>query len=111
MNPHLLTLTYPHPSLLRKVYRGLGSMLLPHEFWVPHGNPPWKGGVERALMSTTADKNVALFYANGKGTVVEISVGRIQIGGDVSFLSMVRSSPLCLVQMPLPFITLYTATS
>ena len=45
--------------------------------------------MERACMSTTADKDVALFYANGRGTVVEISVGRIQIGGDVSFLSMV----------------------
>jgi hypothetical protein len=44
-------------------------------------------------MSTTADKSVALFYANGRGTVVEISVGRIQIGGDVSFLSMVRPPP------------------
>jgi hypothetical protein len=65
-------------------------MLLPHEFWVPHGEPAWKGGVERALMSTTADKDVALHYAKGKGTVVEIDVGRIQIGGDVSFLSMVR---------------------
>ncbi len=68
-------------------------MLLPHEFWVPHGNPAWRGGVERALMSTTADKSVALFYANGRGTVVEISVGRIQIGGDVSFLSMVYPLP------------------
>jgi hypothetical protein len=68
-------------------------MLLPHEFWVPHGEPAWKGGVERALMSTTADKEVALHYANGKGTVVEIDVGRIQIGGDVSFLSMVRPPP------------------
>ena len=34
---------------------------------------------------------MALHYANGKGTVVEIDVGRIQIGGDVSFLSMVRT--------------------
>jgi hypothetical protein len=65
-------------------------MLLPPQFWVPHGTPPWRGGVERAFMSTTADKDVALFYANGKGTVVEINMGRIQIGGDVSFLSMVR---------------------
>jgi hypothetical protein len=64
-------------------------MLLPHEFWVPHGNPLWKGGVERALMSTTVDKSVALHYAGGKGTVVEIDVGRIQIGGEVAFLSMV----------------------
>ncbi len=68
-------------------------MLLPHEFWVPHGNPAWKGGVERALMSTTADKAVALHYANGKGTIVEINVGRIQIGGEVAFLSMVRAPP------------------
>jgi hypothetical protein len=68
-------------------------MLLPPQFWVPHGSPAWRGGVERALMSTTADKAVALFYANGRGTVVEISVGRIQIGGDVSFLSMVPPPP------------------
>ena len=78
----------------RTVYRGLGTMLLPSQFWVPHGTPEWRGGVERAFMSTTADKSVALFYANGKGTVVEISVGRIQIGGDVTFLSMVLTGTL-----------------
>jgi hypothetical protein len=96
--------TYPAPICPRsKVYRGLGSMLLPHEFWVPHGNPPWRGGVERALMSTTADKAVALHYANGKGTVVEIDVGRIQTGGDVCFLSMVPPPPvLLLCATPLP---------
>ena len=84
----------PSPSVppfpRSKVYRGLGRMLLPRAFWVPHGDPAWRGGVERAFMSPTADKDVALFYANGKGTVVEISVGRVQIGGDVSFLSMVH---------------------
>jgi hypothetical protein len=74
-----------------KVYRGLGRLLLPSQFWVPHGKPAWRGGVEKAFMSTTADKSVALFYANGRGTVVEISVGRIQIGGDISFLSMVSA--------------------
>ena len=74
----------------RRVFRGLGTMVLPQQFWVPHSTPPWLGGVERAFMSTTADKSVAMFYANGRGTVAEISVGRIQIGGDVSFLSMVR---------------------
>ena len=68
-------------------------MLLPRQFWVAHGKPAWRGGVERAFMSTTTDKDVALFYANGKGTVVEIAVGRVQIGGDVSFLSMVRAHP------------------
>ena len=68
-------------------------MLLPHEFWVPHGNPAWRGGVERALMSTTADKSVALHYSDGKGTVVEVDVCRIQTGGDVCFLSMVLPHP------------------
>jgi hypothetical protein len=79
-------------SSLSKVYRGLGKMLLPAQFWVPHGTPEWRGGVERAFMSTTADKSVALYYANGRGTVLEVSVGRIQNGGDISFLSMVPSS-------------------
>ena len=76
-----------------KVYRGLGKMSLPAQFWVPHGDPAWRGGVERAFMSTTAERLVALFYANGRGTVVEISVGRIQIGGDVKFISMVTHAP------------------
>jgi hypothetical protein len=44
-------------------------------------------------MSTTADKSVAMSYANGRGIVAEISVGRIQLGGDVSFLSMVPRPP------------------
>ena len=53
-------------------------MLLPRQFWVEHGRPAWRGGVERAFMSTTTDKDAALLYANGKGTVVEIRVGRIK---------------------------------
>jgi NLR family CARD domain-containing protein 3 len=75
-----------------KVYRGLGKMLLPRQFWVPHGSPAWRGGVERAFMSTTTDKDVAMFYTGGRGTVVEISVGRIQNGGDVSWISMVLAT-------------------
>jgi hypothetical protein len=73
-----------------KVYRGLGRMVLPLEFWAAHGQPPWKGGVERAIMSTTTDKDVAIGYTGGKGVVVEIGIGRIQIGGDVGWASMVR---------------------
>jgi hypothetical protein len=72
-----------------KVYRGLGSMALPSKFWVPTGNPAWKGGVERAIMSTTTEKDVAVFYSSGKGTVAEISIGRIQMGGEMSWISMV----------------------
>ena len=73
-----------------KVYRGLGKMLLPRQFWVPHGSPAWRGGVERAFMSTTTDKDVAMFYTGSRGTVAEIRVGRIQNGGDVSWISMVQ---------------------
>jgi hypothetical protein len=76
-----------------KVYRGLGAMHLPHQFWVARGNPAWKGGVERAVMSTTTDKDIAIFYSSlsGKGIVAEISVGRVQMGGDMSWISMVRN--------------------
>ncbi len=35
-----------------KVYRGLGKMLLPKQFWEPHGKPSWRGGVERAFNVT-----------------------------------------------------------
>ena len=78
-----------------KVYRGLGKMLLPSQFWTEHQDfgsdcPPWKGGVEKAFMSTTTDKDVALRYSSFTGTVVEISVGRVQIGGELGWLSMVR---------------------
>ena len=73
-----------------KVYRGLCQMLLPRQFWVAHGSPAWRGGVEKAFMSTTTDKDVAMVYANGRGTVVEISVGRVQTGGVMSWISMVR---------------------
>ena len=72
-----------------KVYRGMGGMHLPSQFWVPTGKPAWKGGVERAIMSTTTDKEVAIFYSNGKGIVAEISVGRVQMGGDMGWISMV----------------------
>ena len=71
------------------VYRGLGNMLLPQSFWLPHGDPAWRGGVERAVMSTTLDKAVALFYAGGRGTLIEIRVCRAQMGGSISLLSQV----------------------
>jgi hypothetical protein len=100
-SPFLFCLLRSPP--LSKVYRGLGKLLLPTQFWVPHGTPEWRGGVERAFMSTTTDKSVALFYANGRGTVLEVSVGRIQNGGDISFLSMV-SSPHTLFDQIMTFL-------
>ena len=68
-------------------------MLLPSQFWVPNGTPAWRGGIELAFMSTTIDKSVALDYARGRGTVVEIGIGRIHVGGDVSFVSLVGLNP------------------
>ena len=71
----------------RKVYRGLGKMLLPQNFWLPSGFPAWCGGVERAIMSTTTSKEVAMHYSGGRGTVCELELGRIHIGGQTSWLS------------------------
>jgi hypothetical protein len=73
-----------------KVYRGLGRKCLPRTFLTANGSPAWRGAVERAFMSTTTDKNVAIEYTKSGGTVLEISVGRVQIGGDMSWISMVR---------------------
>jgi len=47
----------------RNLYRGLGGMRLPPEFWPEDGA---KGGCERAFLSTTTDMEVAIFYLGGK---------------------------------------------
>ncbi len=70
-----------------KVYRGLGRMLLPQNFWVPRGAPAWCGGVERSIMSTTTSKAVALHYSGGRGTVCELELGKIHIGAETGWLS------------------------
>jgi NLR family CARD domain-containing protein 3 len=73
----------------RRVFRGLGGMILPEEFWrMKKGG--FRGGVEWGLMSTTTNKNVAMQYSGVKqqrGTVFEITVGRIDMGADLSWLS------------------------
>jgi hypothetical protein len=101
----------------RRVYRGLGGMILPDVFWnrkatrdqqtVASSAPAaaeqpqssdvqlldtagFRGGVEWGLMSTTTDREVAMQYsgvADRRGTVFEISVGRIDIGADLSWVS------------------------
>ena len=73
----------------RRLYRGLGGMVLPDQFWADRDGG-LRGGVEWGLMSTTADRRVALQYSGqGQrlGTVLEISVGRVDIGADLSWLS------------------------
>jgi NLR family CARD domain-containing protein 3 len=73
----------------RRVFRGLGGMILPEEFWrMKKGG--FRGGVEWGLMSTTTNQNVAMQYSGVKqqrGTVFEISVGRVDMGADISWLS------------------------
>jgi hypothetical protein len=86
-------------------------MLLPPQFWVPNGKPAWRGGIERAIMSTTTDKEVAMFYSNGKGIVAEISVGRVQMGGDMGWISMVRPFCRCEVTANCPFFIIKSMAS
>ena len=74
----------------RRLFRGLGGMLLPEQFWRA-GPDGFRGGVELRLMSTTADRAVAVRYAGSAGgaraTVFEIAAGRIDIGAELSWLS------------------------
>ena len=73
----------------RRVFRGLGGMILPEQFWRKKKGG-FRGGVEWGLMSTTTDKAVAMQYsgvAQQRGTVFEITVGRIDMGADHSWLS------------------------
>jgi len=71
----------------RTVYRGLGGLELPEAF-VKTDEHGVRGGVEFAMMSTTLERRVAVQYA-GKfiPTVFEISVGAIDRGASLSFLS------------------------
>ena len=73
----------------RCVFRGLGGMILPEEFWRVKRDG-FRGGIEWGLMSTTTNKRVAMQYSGldkQRGTVFEISVGRVDMGADLSWLS------------------------
>eukprot|EP00965_Chrysotila_dentata_P262032 6214451-Pleurochrysis_carterae.AAC.1 len=74
-----------------KVYRGMVGASLPSNFLNPNEQGV-RGGVERAFMSTTTDRNVALAYASsapGKAALVfEIQQGMIDRGADLSLISM-----------------------
>jgi hypothetical protein len=73
----------------RRLYRGLGGMVLPDGFW--SSKDGFRGGVETGLMSTTTDRRVAMQYAGTSGgrrcTVFEILAGRVDIGADLSWVS------------------------
>eukprot|EP00960_Hanusia_phi_P060603 764555-Hanusia_phi.AAC.1 len=73
----------------RLVYRGLSGLRMPERF-VQEDELGVSGGVEYGMLSTTADKKMAVQYAS-KGethpTVFEISCGAIDRGADLRFLS------------------------
>jgi hypothetical protein len=76
----------------RRLWRGLGGMLLPEVFWNKKKKAAdgFKGGVEMGFMSTTTNREVAIQYSGSdrkRGTVFEITAGRIDIGADIKFLS------------------------
>lgn len=74
----------------RKVYRGLGGMLLPDRFWQPD-EFGCRGGVDFGFMSTTSNEDVAIMYSGRASsqlsTIFEIDVGQIDRGASISWLS------------------------
>ena len=69
------------------VYRGLSGGTLPEEFWLANDYGV-SGGCEYAFMSTTLDREVAFSYAGSKvATILEIRMGMVDRGADVSWLS------------------------
>ncbi len=50
----------------RLLYRGLGGMLLPEQFWKESCVGSFRGGVEFGLMSTTTDRSIAVQYSGTK---------------------------------------------
>ena len=72
-----------------KVYRGVSGGILPQRFWEPNAQGVC-GGVERAFLSATYDRSVAVHYASqtGKpGIVFEIQMGMIDRGCELSWIS------------------------
>ena len=71
----------------RCVYRGLGGMLLPSAFHDPDALG-CMGGVERAFMSTTTKRAIAVQYSGNKTpTIFQISIGQIDMGASLNVLS------------------------
>ena len=73
----------------RRVYRGLGGMVL-DEKWFKSNERNTRGGVELGFLSTTLNQSTALEYSGvkkGRGIVLEIDVGAIDCGADLKELS------------------------
>jgi hypothetical protein len=84
----------------RLLYRGLGGMLLPEQFWKRTAQG-FLGGVELGLMSTTADRSIAIQYSGHekrRAMMLEIQAGRIDVGGSLGFLSQYAGEEEFLMQ-------------
>ena len=95
-NPYVTTLHAINSGIVKagkiarvcKVYRGIGGVALPVEFWEPNEFGV-RGGVEKAFLSTTTSRRVAMGYASGRGVGVclEIMQGSVDRGANLSWLS------------------------
>ena len=94
----------------RLLYRGLGGMLLPEQFWKKTAQG-FLGGVELGLMSTTTERSVAIQYSGHekkRAMMLEIQAGRIDIGATLGFLSQYANEeeflmqPLSCLEVPFP---------
>ena len=80
-------LTLSKLSKAGHVFRGLTGATLPESFFVKD-KMGLRGGIEYGFTSTTPDRDVATGYAKGKAsTVFEASMGMIDRGADISWLS------------------------
>ena len=72
----------------RIVNRGVGGMRLPKCFYVQNDKGVL-GGTERAFMSTTTSRDVALYYIGGRemATIFSIQVSAVSKGASISHLS------------------------
>ena len=75
-------------TVVRVVYRGLASGVLPAAFWTADSHGV-RGGVEAAFVSTTTDRSVAAAYASGGsgGLVLELQQGMCNRGAELAWLS------------------------
>ena len=74
-------------SFAETVVRGTTGGRLPRQFWEADATGV-KGGVEFGFLSTTTNCEVAMQYASGTaGTLLEIEMGMIDKGADVSWVS------------------------
>ena len=69
------------------VWRGFTKATLPKKFWEPNADG-FCGGVEYGFCSTTVDRAQAAYYSQGTAsTILEMKLGMLDRGADISWLS------------------------